>query len=79
MIDRLYRNAVLPGAICAGLVTIEDTGTMEVRCSLQLEDLYWLAGGDEPLAGPDPTVVSPGAIWGPEAAEVLSRVRCRKS
>jgi multidrug efflux pump subunit AcrA (membrane-fusion protein) len=32
------------------LLTIEDTSTMEVRCSLQLEDLYWLAGGDEPLA-----------------------------
>jgi multidrug efflux pump subunit AcrA (membrane-fusion protein) len=32
------------------LVTIEDTSTMEVRCSLQLEDLYWLAGGDDPLA-----------------------------
>ncbi|RUL87794.1 efflux RND transporter periplasmic adaptor subunit [Tautonia sociabilis] len=32
------------------LVTIEDTGTMEVRCSLRLEDLYWLAGGDAPLA-----------------------------
>ncbi|QDV35215.1 efflux RND transporter periplasmic adaptor subunit [Tautonia plasticadhaerens] len=38
------------------LLTIEDTSTMEVRCSLQLEDLYWLAGGDDPLdhAGDDP-------------------------
>lgn len=32
------------------LLTIEDTSTMEVRCSLQLEDLYWLAGGGDPLA-----------------------------
>ena len=33
---------------------------MEVRCSLQLEDLYWLAGGDDPMvadAGDDPYAI----------------------
>lgn len=32
------------------LVAIVDTSAMEVRCSLRMEDLYWLAGGTDPLA-----------------------------
>ena len=49
------------------LVTIEDTSAMEVRCSLQLEDLYWLAGGDDPYAtaaGGDPYAIphAPAAV-----------------
>ena len=51
------------------LVTIEDTSAMEVRCSLQLEDLYWLAGGDDPYAtavGGDPYAI-------PHAPATVSR------
>lgn len=54
-----------PGEV---LVTIEDTATMEVRCSLRLEDLYWLAGGDDPLTLSDD---DPYAI--PKARAVVSR------
>ncbi|WP_152049527.1 efflux RND transporter periplasmic adaptor subunit [Tautonia marina] len=60
-----------PGEV---LVTIEDSATMEVRCSLRLEDLFWLAGGDDPmtLANDDPYAI-------PRARAVVSRTLAGRS
>ncbi|MEW4570024.1 HlyD family efflux transporter periplasmic adaptor subunit [Tautonia sp. JC769] len=63
---RVERDAYArPGEV---LVTLEDSATMEVRCSLRLEDLFWLAGGDDPmtLANDDPYAI-------PRARAVVSR------
>ncbi len=55
------------------LIRIEDNTTMEVRCSLQLEDLYWLAGGRDPLDQLVDQNGSPNPYEIPRAAATISR------